>query len=71
MNKDYLIMSYFEEKNLLQNCTIHIHSFIPIHNLLTNNGYINVQIALTDTQTNYTGSAITVCLHCVGYHDNT
>lgn len=64
-------MSYFEEKNLLQNCTIHIHSFIPIHNLLTNNGYINVQIALTDTQTYYTGSVITVCLHCVGYHDNT
>lgn len=71
MNKDYLVMSYFEEKNLLQNCTIHIHSFIPIHNLLTNNGYINVQIALTDTQTYYTGSVITVCLHCVGYHDNT
>lgn len=64
-------MSYFEEKNLLQNCTIHIHSFIPNHNLLTNNGYINVQIALTDTQTYYTGSVITVCLHCVGYHDNT
>lgn len=71
MNKDYLVMSYFEEKNLLQNCTIHIHSFIQIHNLLTNDGYINVQIALTDTQINYTGSAITVCLHCVGYHDNT
>lgn len=68
MNKDYLVMSYFEEKKFTTK--LH-HSYSFIHNLLTNNGYINVQIALTDTQINYTGSAITVCLHCVGYHDNT
>lgn len=46
----------------------HSSSFIQIHNLLTNNSYRNVQIALSDTQTYYTGLAITVC---VGYHDNT
>lgn len=62
MNKDYLVMSYFEEKNLLQNCTIHIHSFIQIHNLLTNNGYINVQIALTDTQTTQGPLSQFVCI---------
>lgn len=26
-NKDYLVMSKFEKKNILQNCSIHLHSY--------------------------------------------